>query len=113
MNYFFKSFTRRLPMNAAQNNSKKYGKGTLILTIVISAIVAIVAWETLRSPNLAFGAPKYTKPDPLDAGVQRQTQIAEQRTTNARLGEIVALLKSGQIKVIAVDEKDAKKGKKR
>ena len=97
-------------MNATQNNSKKYGKGTLILTIVLSAIFAIGAWETLRTPSRAFAAPKF---DPLDAGVQRQTQIAEQKTTNAKLGQILALLKSGKMKVIAVEEKDAAKRKKR
>ena len=97
-------------MNAAQNNSKKYGKGTLIFTIILTAIAAIGGWETLRAPNRAFGAPKL---DPLDAGVQRQTQIAEQRTTNAKLSQIVALLKSGKMKVIAVEEKKVTKRKKR
>ena len=100
-------------MNVTKNNSKKYGKGTLILTIVISAIVAVGIWESIRSPNLAFGAPRYKKPDPLDAGVQRQNLLAEQKTTNAKLGEIITILKSGKMQVIAVDEKDAKKKSKR
>ncbi len=99
-------------MNATQNNSKKYGNGTLILAIVLSAAAAIGTWETLRAPSQALAAPRYTQPDPLDAGVQRQTMIAEQKKTTAKIGELVTLLKSGKVKVIAVEEKDDK-GKKK
>lgn len=99
-------------MNTTQNNSKKYSKGTLALTIVLSGIAAIGGWEILRAPRSAFAAPKYSKFNPLDAGVQRQTLIAEQKKTNAKLGELIALLKSGKMKIIAVKEKKNTKRKK-
>lgn len=100
-------------MNAAQNNSKKYGKGTLILAIVLSAIFAIGAWEALRTPSRAFAAAKYGIADPLDGGAQRQTQITEQKKTNTILRETLSLLKSGKMEVIIVGKKKGSKGKRR
>jgi len=88
------------------NQTKKYTKATLILAMVASALVAMLAWETLRSPGQAVAAAKF---DPLDAGVQRQTQIREQQRTNARLEEIIRLLKSGKLRVVATPAKTTRK----
>lgn len=100
-------------MSETQKNTKKYGKATLVLAIILSAAAAIGAWEAFRLPSQAVAATRHVKPDPLNAGVQRQAQLAEQKKTNTRLDEMLRLLKSGKLKFIAVEDKTARKSRTR
>ena len=71
-----------------------------LLMLAAGAVVAVALWQVFFSPSDAAHAAK-----PLwDAAGQREVMVEETRKTNAKLDELLGLLRSGQVKVIAVQE---------
>ncbi len=78
----------------------------LTTIVVLLAMLAAVVWvENVRFTRRAEAAEKL-----FDTVSQRNEIVAQQKITNAKLGELISLLKSGQVKVKLVTDDDKKAG---
>ncbi|MBN1943666.1 MAG: hypothetical protein JW849_10280 [Phycisphaerae bacterium] len=84
------------------NNTTTPGRWrTVMIPSLISAVLAVALWEALPqilSPAQAQITPKNS---PLNAIKDRRDVIVEIQDTNKKLDALMALLKSGKMRVIA------------
>ncbi len=79
----------------------------LFLCMLCSAVVAIGLWEGLvRNPQPAYGAEPF-----YGSGRTIQKAVEEQKVTNKKLDELIALLKKGPINVTLVEPSKPAKSK--
>ena len=70
------------------------------------AMLVLVVWvENVRFTRRAEAAEKL-----FDTVAQRNEIVTQQKITNAKLSELISLLKSGQVKVKLVKDDDKKAG---
>ncbi|MBN1554561.1 MAG: hypothetical protein JXA11_07430 [Phycisphaerae bacterium] len=76
---------------------------TVLIPSLISAVLAVGLWEALpRLTSRAQAQPGITpKNSPLNAIKDRRDVVSEIAVTNKKLDTLMALLKSGQVRVIA------------
>lgn len=85
-------------------------KAPFVVSFVLFALLVIVLWEGAQ--HLTAKAKAETREARLvlpNAAAQRKGILEAQRETNAKLGELLSLLRNGKIKVIVVDDKTSKK----
>ncbi len=85
----------------------KYTRFCLTAIVVMLAMLVLVMWvENVRFTRQAEAAEKL-----FDTVAQRNRMVDQQKITNAKLGELISLLKSGQVKVkLATDDEKKKVG---
>lgn len=69
------------------------------------AVLVLAVWVQAPSSSTAYAA---EQPQGFDAAAQRKAIVEAQQETNRKLGELIDLLRSGQMKVQLAD--DAKTG---
>lgn len=94
-------------MEERQHNPVMTRMWPLLLCMICSAVVAIGLWEGLvRNPEPAYGAePFYGSKRTMKEAVE------EQKVTNKKLDELIALLKKGPINVTLVEPSKPAKSK--
>ena len=78
-------------------------RAPIVISLVLSALLGVVLWEGAQHLTVKAEAAALLLPDP---AAQRNAMLKAQKETNAKLGELLRLLKSGKLKVIVTSEKD-------
>ncbi len=78
-------------------------RAPIVISLVLSALLGVVLWEGAQHLTVKAEAAALLLPDP---AAQRNAMLKAQQETNAKLGELLRLLKSGKLKVIVTSEKD-------